>query len=186
MDKVLGWIGEIFQTLLKMIPWLVVVRATHKGVMFSWGKNVRKWEPGVHWYWPIVSNYTLYTVVRQTQLIQPKITMTADLQTVIVGACITYHIEDIVKVLTTVADLASDVVERAIPVLLELIANKTLQEIQANRRGFNDHLTTESQIRLADLGISIHEVVVTELSTSRSIAIHANAHVGNYTIWATF
>ena len=45
MDKAFGWIGEIFQTLLKFLPWLVIVPATHGGVAFVRGHRVKEWRP---------------------------------------------------------------------------------------------------------------------------------------------
>ena len=39
--------------------------------------------------------------------------MTKDMKTVIVGALITYYINDVVQALANVADLASDVMERS-------------------------------------------------------------------------
>ena len=82
MDKAFGWIGEIFQTLLRLLPWLVIVPATHGGVAFVHGHRVKEWKPGLHWYWPVVTTYKLMATVRQTQMIQSKIVMTKDLQTV--------------------------------------------------------------------------------------------------------
>ena len=64
MDKAFGWIGEIFQTLLRLLPWLVIVPATHAGVAFVHGHRVKKWEPGLHWYWPVVTTYRLMMTVR--------------------------------------------------------------------------------------------------------------------------
>lgn len=186
MDKVFGWIGEIFQTLLRFIPWLVIVRATHRGVAFSHGKYIKVWEPGLQWYWPLVTQYVLYTVVRQTQLIQPKVVMTADLQSVLVGALITYHVDDIVAALTTVADLPSDVIERTLPLLLGLVSRMTLAEIQADRQGFNDKITEDVRKVLSSYGVSVHAVQLTELCPCRCLAISAHAAVGQYSLWATF
>jgi len=104
VDKAFGWIGEIFQTLLKVLPWLVIVPATHGGVAFVRGYRVKEWKPGLHWYWPLVTSYKLIATVRQTQMIKSKTVMTKDLQTVIVGALVTYVVDDIVAALSKIAD----------------------------------------------------------------------------------
>ena len=97
MDKAFGWIGEIFQTLLRLLPWLVIVPATHSGVAFVHGHRIKKWGPGLHWYWPVATSYKLMMIVRQTQKIQGKVVMTKDNKTVIVGAMVgssgTYRFE---------------------------------------------------------------------------------------------
>ena len=113
MDKAFGWIGEIFQTLLKLLPWLVIVPATHGGVAFVRGNRVKEWKAGLHWYWPVATSYKLMAVVRQTQRIQSKVIMTKDLKTVIVGALVTYHVDDVVSALAKIADLPSDIMERS-------------------------------------------------------------------------
>ena len=113
MDKAFGWIGEIFQTLLRLLPWLVIVPATHGGVAFVHGNRVKEWKAGLHWYWPVVTTYKLMAVVRQTQRIQSKVIMTKDMKTVTVGALVTYYIDDVVSAIAKIADLPSDIMERA-------------------------------------------------------------------------
>ena len=137
MDKAFGWIGEIFQTLLKLLPWLVIVPATHGGVAFVRGHRVKEWKPGLHWYWPVVTTYKLMATVRQTQMIQSKIVMTKDLRTVIVGALVTYFVDDIVAALSKIADLPSDIMERSQGAILAEVSENNLEEIQADRVGFN-------------------------------------------------
>ena len=137
MDKAFGWIGEIFQTLLKLLPWLVIVPATHGGVAFVRGHRVKEWKPGLHWYWPLVTTYKLMATVRQTQMIQSKIVMTKDLQTVIVGALVTYYVDDVVSAIAKIADLPSDIMERSQGAILAEVSESTLKEIQADRVGFN-------------------------------------------------
>ena len=133
MDKAFGWIGEIFQTLLKVLPWLVIVPATHGGVAFVRGYRVKEWKPGLHWYWPLVTSYKLMATVRQTQMIKSKTVMTKDLQTVIVGALVTYVVDDIVAALAKIADLPSDIMERSLEAILTEVSKNTLEEIQADR-----------------------------------------------------
>jgi hypothetical protein len=71
VDKALGWVGEIFQTLIRLLPWLVIVPATHGGSR-SCRDIISKWKAGLHWYWPIATTYKTIAVVRQTQLIQSR------------------------------------------------------------------------------------------------------------------
>ena len=137
MDKAFGWIGEIFQTLLKLLPWLVIVPATHGGVAFVHGHRVKEWKPGLHWYWPVVTTYKLMATVRQTQMIQSKVVMTKDLKTVIVGALVTYVVDDVVSALAKIADLPSDIMERSQGAILTEVSKQTLEEIQADRSAFN-------------------------------------------------
>jgi regulator of protease activity HflC (stomatin/prohibitin superfamily) len=183
MDKVFGWIGEIFQTLLRLFPWLVIVPATHGGVAFVRGKHVREWKAGLHWYWPIVTTYKLLTVVRQTVTVQSKVTMTRDMKPVLVGSLITYEVTDVVTAAARIADLLSDVIERSLPVLLGRVASMTLEEINADRKGFNNKLTGEVAAALDGYGVQVLQAQLTELSPCRTIAFTGHAAVGQYTLW---
>ena len=168
MDKAFGWIGEIFQTLLRLLPWLVIVPATHAGVAFVHGHRVKKWAPGLHWYWPVVTTYKLMMIVRQTQKIQSKVVMTKDHKTVIVGAMVTYYVDDIVAALAHIADLASDVID------------------QADRAAFNAKLNDVVGAALNGYGVQILQIQLTEFAPTRALTFNGHAAIGNYTLWTGF
>jgi regulator of protease activity HflC (stomatin/prohibitin superfamily) len=186
LDKAFGWLGEIFQTILKFLPWLVIVPATHGGVAFVHGRRVKEWKPGLHWYWPIVTTYKVIATVRQTQMIKSKTVMTKDLQTVIVGALVTYIIDDVVSALSKIADLPSDIMERSMEAILTEVSQKTLEEVQADRPGFNRSLTEAVSRALNGYGMYVLQAQLTEFAPCRAFAINGHASVGNYALWTGF
>jgi regulator of protease activity HflC (stomatin/prohibitin superfamily) len=186
VDKAFGWIGEIFQTLLRLVPWLVIVPATHAGVAFVHGHRVKKWEPGLHWYWPVVTSYKLTMTVRQTQKIQSKVLMTSDRKTVVIGAMVTYYVDDIVAALAHIADLASDVIERAQGAILNEVSEHTLDEIQDDRTAFNVKLGDVVGAALNGYGVKILQIQVTEFAPTRARTFNGNVAVGNYALWTGF
>lgn len=186
LDKAFGWIGEIFQSLLKVIPWLVIVPATHAGIAFVRGARIKEWSPGLHWYWPIVTSYKLVVTVRQTQMIQSKIIMTADMKTVIAGALVTYYVDDVVAAVAKIADLASDVLERSQGAILDEISKSTVEVIQADRLAFNNKLTERCAVALNGYGVRVLQVQLTEFAPCKALAIKGNATVGNYSLWTGF
>ncbi len=186
MAQAFGWIGEIFQTLLRFIPWLVIVPTTHAGVAFSRGRNIKVWNAGLHWFWPIVTTYKTIAIVRQTQLIQSKVVMTKDLKSVIVGALVTYYIDDVVAALTYIADLPSDVMERSQGAIYDAISKYTMEEVQSDRPGFKGILTERCGEALNGYGVSILQVQLTEFAPTRPIAISAHGAIGQYALWTGF
>jgi regulator of protease activity HflC (stomatin/prohibitin superfamily) len=186
VDKAFGWIGEIFQTLLKLLPWLVIVPATHAGVAFVRGNRVKEWQPGLHWYWPVVTTYKLMAVVRQTQRIQSKVIMTKDMKTVTVGALVTYHIDDVTSAVAKIADLPSDIMERSQGAIFTEISARTMEDIQANRAGFNAALTGRLSEVLDGYGVHILQAQLTEFAPCRAYAINGHAAIGNYSLWTGF
>jgi regulator of protease activity HflC (stomatin/prohibitin superfamily) len=186
VDKAFGWIGEIFQALLKVLPWLVIVPATHGGVAFVRGHRVKEWKPGLHWYWPLVTTHKLMATVRQTQRIQSKIVMTKDMQTVTVGALVTYVVDDIVSALAKIADLPSDIMERSQGAILAEVSERTLEEIQCNRIAFNAGLTDRVGNVLNGYGVQILQAQLTEFAPCTAYAINGHAAIGNYSLWTGF
>jgi regulator of protease activity HflC (stomatin/prohibitin superfamily) len=186
VDRALGWIGEIFQTLLKLVPWLVIVPATHGGVAFARGHQIKEWKPGLHWYWPVATTYKLIMVVRQTQLIQTRIIMTKDKQTVMVGALVTYYIDDVVAAVAQIADLASDVMERSQGAIFSCIAAHTLDEVHADRADINRELTERVGTSLNGYGVKVLQAQLTEFAPCRAFALSSRSTVGNYNLWTGF
>jgi regulator of protease activity HflC (stomatin/prohibitin superfamily) len=186
VEKAFGWIGEIFQSLLKLIPWLVIVPATHGGVAFVRGHRVKEWKPGLHWYWPVVTTYKLMATVRQTQMIQSKVVMTKDLRTVVVGALVTCFVDDVVVALTKIADLPSDIMERSLGAILAQVGENTLEEIQADRAGFNKNLTERVSKALNGYGVQVLQAQLTEFAPCQAYAISGHAAVGQYALWTGF
>lgn len=186
MEQVFGWIGQIFQTLLKLFPWLVIVPATQAGVAFVRGSRIKEWQPGLHWYWPVATTYKLLVTVRQTQKISSKVVMTKDHKTVIVGALVTYYIDDIVAAVSKIADLPSDVIERSQSEVLAAVANATIAEVQGDRLGFNKKLTECAARTLNGYGVCLLQVQLTEFAPCRALAINGNAVVGHHALWSGF
>jgi len=186
VDKAFGWIGEIFQTLLRFLPWLVIVPATHGGVAFVRGYRVKEWRPGLHFYWPLVTTYKTMATVRQTQRIQSKIVMTKDMQTVTVGALVTYYVDDVVSAIAKIADLPSDIMERSQGAILAEVSERTLKEIQSDRISFNAGLTERVGKVLNGYGVQILQAQLTEFAPCRAFAINGHAAIGNYALWTGF
>lgn len=186
MDKAFGWVGEIFQNLLRFFPWLVIVPATHAGVAYVRGARIKKWDPGLHWYWPLVTTYTLMVTVRQTQMIQTKVVMTKDMKTVIAGALVTYRVNDVVSAIAKIADLASDIMERSQGAILDEVTKSTIEAIQADRVAFNTILTERCSASLNGYGVEVIQVQLTEFAPCKTLAIKGNATVGQYPMWTGF
>jgi regulator of protease activity HflC (stomatin/prohibitin superfamily) len=112
--------------------------------------------------------------------------MTKDLQTVIVGALVTYIIDDVVAALAKIADLPSDVMERSLEAILTEVSKHTLEEIQTDRAQFNQGLTEAVGRALNGYGMFVLQAQLTEFAPCRAFAINGHASVGNYALWTGF
>jgi regulator of protease activity HflC (stomatin/prohibitin superfamily) len=133
-----------------------------------------------------VTTYKLMTTVRQTQRIQSKVIMTRDLKTVTVGALVTYYVDDIVSAVAKIADLPSDILERSQGAILAEISERTLEEVQRDRVGFNQALTARVGEALNGYGVQVLQAQLSEFAPCRAFAINGHAAVGNYSLWTGF
>jgi hypothetical protein len=108
------------------------------------------------------------------------------LRTVTVGALVTYYIDDVVSAIAKVADLPSDIMERAQGAIFAEVSARTLEEIQLNRMAFNESLTLRLTEVLTGYGVQILQAQLTELAPCRAIAINGHAAIGNYSLWTGF
>ncbi len=69
MESALGWLGQIFGAILKFFPRIIVIRATHGGVKWKYGKYIRAMGPGVHVYLPLITEIMNIAKPIQRQLL---------------------------------------------------------------------------------------------------------------------
>jgi regulator of protease activity HflC (stomatin/prohibitin superfamily) len=134
----------------------------------------------------VVTTYALTVTVRQTQMVQSRVVMTKDLRTVIVGALVTYFVDDVVAAVAKIADLASDVIERSQGAIFAEVSERTLEEIQADRVGFNKNLTERVSKTLNGYGVQVLQAQLTEFAPCRAFAITGRAAVGHHGLWTGF
>jgi len=121
MEAALGWLGEIANALIRVFPILVIIRSTHRGVKFSGGKTPKVMSPGLHILWPLITEYEIVPVVRQTAALATQYLETKDGFQVGVGGMVVYEVDDALALLTecwdheeTINDLASAAIKKAI------------------------------------------------------------------------
>jgi regulator of protease activity HflC (stomatin/prohibitin superfamily) len=112
--------------------------------------------------------------------------MTKDHKTVTVGALVTYYVDDVVSAIAKIADLPSDIMERSQGAILAEVSERTLEDIQADRVGFNAGLTERVGNVLNGYGVQILHAQLTEFAPCRAFALNGHAAVGNYALWTGF
>jgi len=108
------WLNEIISGLLKFVPRPVIIRATHGGVCWLFGKYVRELKPGWHWIWPLIMDWLDIVVARQTNNIETQTVETKDGIPVSISMVVVYSINNIIAAIgeknwdvdTTVNDIS--------------------------------------------------------------------------------
>jgi regulator of protease activity HflC (stomatin/prohibitin superfamily) len=192
VEVALGWLGDIFRMILSFIPRIILVRTTHQGVKWKWGYNVcelnhdngvrilklRKHRipihfprTGIHIYWPLVSEYEVVPIKRQTVNMVPQYLMTEDGQTVGVSGILVYEIGDVEKLLTECYDYDETIRDLSLATVKDIITANQLRYIQTHGKEIDKQLTLTLREQLRRFGVRTIRVTLSDFTKSRTIAL---------------
>src|SRR5690242_3070472 len=95
MDSALAWIGQIAEWLGQFIPRRVVLDTTEGAIKYVKGANPVFCGPGIHWWWPWTTCWTLFPTARQTVSIETQTLVSLDHKTFIASGTLTYCVVDL-------------------------------------------------------------------------------------------
>lgn len=111
MNGALEWIGKIAEWLGRFIPAWILMDSTQGAVKFQtvrvrdlcagrWTMGARSIAlgPGLHFYWPAVSQIKQWTVARQSINLATQTITTSDDKTVAVGGILIFRIVDVLEI----------------------------------------------------------------------------------------
>jgi len=164
----LNWINDIISSLLSFIPRPIIVRATHGGVKWPWGKTAKEMCPGFHWYWPFSTEFEVIPIARQTLNLKTQALMTKDKQQVVVGALVVYTINDVVRAIgKRNFDIDATVYDITQAAIVEAVTKWTLDDLLSNIADkVETQLTRTVQKRLRQFGVRVQRTALTDFSTA--------------------
>lgn len=176
MGSAFSWFGEIIQWLGAFIPRLLIVRATERGIKWVHGKKVVAMQPGLWFYWPIVTEYTIRVVARQTLDLPTQTLITNDRKQVVVSGVVVYSINDIVKAIGEqswdVEETVNDLVRAAI---VGVVTNTNLDDLACLDDKIIDKLTNAARKKLKKFGVHIERCFLTDFCVTSVVRIVQNA-----------
>lgn len=168
----LDTIGSFLESFASLFPRLFIVRKTEEGIKFKKGEIVIKLGPGLHIYWPLVSEIEVVPVVRQTLNLNSQTLMTQDGITVIASGVVVYTIKNITTYLVENYDAEESIAEVASGSVRDVIVNRTLKDIQENSRNTTDRALTKAASEVLDVfGIEVEYLRLTDFAKARIINI---------------
>jgi len=90
------WLSDIFNAILKFIPRPIIIRATHRGVAWRLGKKVIEMKPGWRWIWPLITDWEIMVVARQTNKSPIQTIESSDGIKISIGMFVVYRINSII------------------------------------------------------------------------------------------
>jgi len=177
-----AWLSEIFNGLLSFVPRPIIVRATHSGVRWRFGKWPREMGPGWHWYWPFTTDIEVIVTARQTHdLPTPQAVETRDGVAVAVGSLIVYSINDVVQAIGErnwdVDTTVNDITKAAIVGVVS----------KWNYNDFRDDITDKVEAELTELcrknlrqfGVYVHRCAITDFCSTTVRMLFGMSNVGS-------
>ena len=178
-------LGELFRSLLKVVPRLVLVRSTHAGVKFRYGSKVLKMDSkngilktGLHVVWPLVTEHEVLPVVRQAIDLPAQYLTTKDGSTIAVSGTLVFEVSDIVKAMTECSDFEDDITVISAAHVKQSLMKFTFDEIKENSEAVDKRLTREMRSALRFAGVRVLEVCLSDFSKTRVLSLFgAGSHI---------
>ena len=173
----LDFVAAFFDTILSIVPRLIKVRATHRGCVWPRCGKPRELKPGLHWVLPAWSEWELFPVARQSNILQPQSLILSDGTQVVLKGVVVFRIEDIVAAIggknfdcdTTVNDLAL----ASISEVLSTVTKEDLKDLV----GLNKKITRRGRQLLRGFGVYVDRIRLVDLTTCRTIRLLGHANI---------
>lgn len=169
MDAALGWIGQLIQWFGMFIPRRVIIPTTHAGVKWVLGNKVVPLGPGIHFYWPIVTELTTYPTARQATDLRTQTLMTTDGKTIAVGGMIVYEIRDIEAILAHTYDPEQTIKDIALSAIHDVLVTMSADELKLETELGTLSLRLRRRVRkeLTKYGVKVLKVALTDFAFTR-------------------
>lgn len=194
MDAALGWLGDIIRALIRFIPQVILIRSTHAGIKFRYGCQIipilhdngillptikwYKWLPyigliktGLHIFWPLVTEYEVVPIKRQTTNLQVQYLSTYDLKTIGVSGILVYEIRDATKLLTECYDYEDTIRDLALAAVKEVVIQHDLKYIQESGKELDLELTKTLREQLRPFGVRTIRVTLSDFSQCKMLGL---------------
>jgi len=162
-------LSDIFNAFIRCIPRPVIIRATHGGVKWRWGRYVKEMQPGWHWVWPLATEWEIIVTARQTNNLPNQALVTSDKQQVVAGALIVFSVKNIVQAIGErnwdVGATVNDISEAAIVgVVTKWKLDDLLQHLTSKVEA---ELTQACRKQLRQYGIYVQRCCFTDFAPCR-------------------
>lgn len=173
MEGALAWISELAQWFGKFIPRWEILNTTMGAVKFVRGNRVVALGPGIHWYWPVMTDFQVYPTARQADALQSQTIVTSDDKTIVVSGMIVYEVSDIAKLVAFTYDPQNTIRDIALSAIHDVCARMSWEEIkQGQRKGTLDtRLKNETRKALEPYGVNVLKTMLTDLAPGRVLKI---------------
>lgn len=169
LTSAFGWIGDLAKAIGSFVPRLLIVRSSHRVVKYVCGSEVVLLEPGLHVYWPLVTEIEPVAVVQQGIDLPTQLVETADGYTLAVGGVAEYEIVDAVRFLANTENGFDTIRFVCTAAILRVVRRSDLQELRSAGDGLERSLTRGAQRLLTRYGVRVRRVGLSDFARTRAV-----------------
>ncbi len=158
-------LAQWLEAFTSLVPRLSIMPASHRGIKYKYGKIVVGIEPGLYWYWPLVTSISTLAIKRRTVSV-PTQTIYADCGISISAGCVVvFEIADITKALYETWEIDDTIADEAEALLAQVISK--IESIDIDIKTLNKELTNEMKKRLTPYGVSVKRANIRDFAPSK-------------------
>lgn len=160
----LSWFSDMMNTFGNIFPRVVLVQQTHRAVKFS-GSKAKELGPGIHWWWPLVSQIEEIPVARQTVNLPSQSLVTLDDVTIVVSGVVVYSIRSAIDAIVKNYDHEDTLKDVAMCSIAKVISGVTWKELREQQRGgkLQERLTKAVRQSLRPFGFRVSRTALTDI-----------------------
>jgi len=128
--------------------------------------------PGIHWWWPVTTELTVYPVARQANDLRSQTLETEDGITVVASSVIVYEVHDIKALIAYTYDPDNTIMEVALATVQDVLTRLTWKEASTmKRRILNTALKNNAQKVLEPYGVTVLNMNLTDLARCQVLKV---------------
>lgn len=175
----MSWLAQLIDRLFVWVPRCLIIRSTHGGVKWRTKlldaltpPDVIELKPGLHWYWPLISDLAMIVTARRPVDIPTMSLLTYDGKSVIVSASVVFRINNVTLALGERNwDVDSTLVDITQNLIFDAIRARQFVDLLANPGGLKDEITERARSELKKFGILVERVLLKDFDTSRTYRV---------------
>jgi len=164
METVFGWLGTIPNFLFSLLPHLEIIRSTHMGIKFKKGSEEVVLEPGLHWYWPFVSEIEVIAVKYRTSDLDVQYLETKDNLKVGLAGIVSYDINDVRAAICDCWDYEDVIRDKAQAAIKSVVTSNEKEFFKSDKA--DRQLTGRLQKELKNFGVKVSRVQLSNFAES--------------------
>lgn len=171
--EALAWIGQIADFIGRFIPQWRIVPTNAGAVKFVRGAKAVPLGPGIHWFWPLMTEFIMHPTARQAVDLRAQTLATTDDKTIVIGGMVVYEIDNIEAILAHTFDPDESIRDVSLSVFHDVCCHLSWEEIKAGQRAgtLDRKLRRELRAQLKPFGVRVLKATLTDLAPCRVLKL---------------